>query len=166
MNKKIYISIFAFLFLVCMYTTSTCLEKNKDLKNNLNYCKDIYVNNINDDDIKIQVIDIDIRDEEIDIGEKYNASAIVSMKVENNGEYDVELSNIDIYPYQGDKPTKYFVSTSNEKILGFIGNLKRGESTEIKMGVTLHNTEEKMILEIINIDDSSNEKVKESIKIK
>ncbi|MEF9991152.1 MAG: hypothetical protein RRZ84_01040 [Romboutsia sp.] len=160
MTRKILKIMLTIVLIVCTYTTSLCLEKNDNTFGN----KDTKVNNISD--IEVEVVDIDIRDEEINIGKKYSTSAIVTMNIKNNSAYDVELSNIDIYPYQGDKATKYFVSTSEENITGFIGNLRSKENTQIKMGIALHNNKEPIKLEMLNIEDITNEKVVESINIK
>ena len=148
------------LFIACMCTTSICIDKSEG------YGKDVWINNMSDNDLKIRVIDVSILEEKINIGNVYDASAILTMNVANNGKYDVELSNIDIYPYQGGKPIKYFISTSQENINGFIGNVKSGESKNIKIGLTLHNTKESIKLEMSNIEDITNEKVMKSIKIK
>lgn len=148
------------LFIVCMYTTAMSIDNSEG------YGKDVWINNTSDNDLKIRVIDVNIVEEEINIGDVYDASAILTMNIANNGEYDVELSNIDIYPYQGGKPTKYFVSTSQDNINGFIGNIKSGESKNVKVGVALHNTKESIKLEMSNIEDITNEKVIKSIKIK
>ncbi|WP_042275496.1 hypothetical protein [Faecalimicrobium dakarense] len=158
MNKKFLTCFIAIFISLCSYTKSTCIE-NK-------YTKDIWINNLNTKDIKVNVVDIKIIKESIYIGKKYNASAILTMNVENNSLDDIELSNIDIYPYQANKETKYFVSTSEDNITGFIGNLKPKESKTIKMGVALHNTKDPISLEFSNIEDEKNEKITESINIK
>lgn len=158
MNKKFLTCFIAIFISLCSYTKSTCIE-NK-------YAKDIWINNLNTKDIKVNVVDIKISEEKINIGEVYNASAILTMNVKNNSLDDIELSNIDVYPYQSNKKTKYFVSTSEENITGFIGDLKSKESKTIKMGVTLHNTKDPINLEFSNIEDVKNEKILESINIK
>lgn len=134
-------------------------------KNNI-LNKDILINNVEKDDIKISITDINIVEEKISVGDVYNSSAIISMNVKNNSKYDIELSNIDVYPYQGGKPVKYFVSTGNEDIQGFIGNIKGGEDKDIKMGITLHNTKDPIKLELNNIEDKSKEQIVHSINIK
>jgi hypothetical protein len=143
-----------------MCTTSICIDNNEE------YGKDVWINNMSDNDLKIRVVDVNIVEEKINIGDSYDASAIITMNVANNGLYDVELSNIDIYPYQGGKPIKYFVTTSKDNISGFIGNIKSGDSKNIKIGLALHNTKESIKLEMSNIEDITNEKVMKSIKIK
>lgn len=160
MIKKILISVLTLSIILCTYTSSLCIEKDNK------YSNDIWINNINEDDIKIKVLDVEVVEEEININEKYSSSAILTMKVENNSVYDVELSNINISPYQGDNPIKYFVSTSEDNITGFIGNLRSKDSKTIKMGVTLHDTNDPIKLEISNIEDLYNEKVIESINLK
>lgn len=160
MKKIKLIAVFTLIIIVCTTTNSICLD------NKYNCGNDIWINNMSDNDIKITIENVDLRKEEINVGKKYDASAIITMKVSNNGKYDVELSNIDIYPYQGGKETKYFVSTGNENITGFIGNIKSGGSKIVKMGVTLLNTSDSIKLEMSNIEDIANEKVVKTIKIK
>ena len=159
MKKIKLISMCTILFIVLMCTTSICIDNEE-------YGKDVWINNMSDNDLKIRVVDVNIVEERINIGDSYDASAIITMNVANNGLYDVELSNIDIYPYQGGKPIKYFVTTSKDNISGFIGNIKSGDSKNIKIGVALHNTKESIKLEMSNIEDITNEKVMKSIKIK
>lgn len=158
MNKKILTCLLSTFIVFFSYSKSTCLEKE--------ISKDIWINNFDTKDIKINIVDIDISKEKINIGESYPASAILTMSVENNSLEDIELSNIDVYPYQGSKETKYFVSTSDDNITGFIGHLKPKESMTIKMGVALHSTKEPIKLEFSNIEDVKNEKIIESINIK
>jgi len=160
MKKVKLIGMCTMLFIVLMCTISIGIDNNEG------YGKDVWINNMSDNDLKIRVVDVNIVEEKINIGDSYNASAIITMNVANNGLYDVELSNIDIYPYQGGKPIKYFVTTSKDNISGFIGNIKSGDSKNIKIGVALHNTKESIKLEMSNIEDITNEKVMKSIKIK
>ena len=160
MRKIKLMMIITSLFILCTTTVSICID-NRDY-----YRKHVWINNTSGDDLKISVENIDIIEETIKVGDTYDASAIITMKVANNGQYDIELSNIDIYPYQGGKETKYFVSTAKDNITGFIGNIKSGESKEVKIGVALHNTNESIKLEMSNIEDKTNEKVVTSIKIK
>ena len=91
---------------------------------------------------------------------------MITMNVENNSKNNIELSNIDVYPYQNNEPIKYFVSTSSENIKGFIGNLSPKESKIIKMGITLNNTNDPIKLEFSNIEDITNSKTIEIINIK
>ena len=160
MKKVKLIGMCTMLFIVLMCTTSIGIDDNEG------YGKDVWINNMSDNDLKIRVLDVNIVEEKINIGDSYDASAIITMNVANNGLYDVELSNIDIYPYQGGKPIKYFVTTSKDNISGFIGNIKSGDSKNIKIGVALHNTKESIKLEMSNIEDITNEKVIKSIEIK
>jgi len=147
MNTKFLKSIVTIFFLLCSSTNSICLER-EDLTEDK-----IFINNINNKVININVIDIAINNKSIELDEVYNASAIITMYVKNNGLNDIELANLDVYPYQGRLATKYFVSTYKDEINGFIGNLKSGESKILKMGVTLHNTKEPVILEFSNVED-------------
>ncbi len=128
--------------------------------------EDIWTSNINDKAINIKVTDIDINNTSIELDEVYNASAIITVDVKNNGLNDIELANLDVYPYQGSLATKYFVSTYKDEISGFIGNLKSGESKTLKMGVTLHNTKEPIRLEFSDIEDIKNNTIVKTIDIK
>lgn len=160
MKTKFLKSIVTMFFLLCSSTVSICLGK-EHITN-----VDIWTRNINDKAINIKVTDININNASIELDEVYNASAIITMDVKNNGLNDIELANLDVYPYQGRLSTKYFVSTYKNEISGFIGNLKSGESKTLKMGVTLHNTKEPIILKIYDIEDVRNNTVVKTIDIK
>ena len=151
MNTKFFTSIVTIFFLLCLSTASICLEKEYITE------EDIWTSNINDKAINNTSIELD---------EVYNASAIITVDVKNNGLNDIELANLDVYPYQGSLATKYFVSTYKDEISGFIGNLKSGESKTLKMGVTLHNTKEPIRLEFSDIEDIRNNTIVKTIDIK
>ena len=157
MKVKLLKSILIILFLICSSNVSICLEKEYITEDK------IWINNINKDVINIEVTDISVNDESIYLDEVYNASAILTMNVKNNGLDDIELANLDIYPYQGNLEIKYFVSTYKNDINGFIGNLKSGESKDLKIGVTLHNTKDPVILKFHNIEDIRNNCIEECI---
>ena len=157
MKVKLLKSILIILFLICSSNVSICLEKEYITEDK------IWINNINKDVINIEVIDVSVNEESISLDEVYNASAILTMNVKNNGLDDVELANLDIYPYQGNLEIKYFVSTYKNDINGFIGNLKSGESKDLKIGVTLHNTKDPVILKFHNIEDIRNNCIEECI---
>jgi len=160
MNTKFLKSIVTIFFLLCSYTNSISLENEYITKDN------ILIDNINDNIININVTDICIDNKAIELDQIYNASVIITMNVKNNGIDDIELSNLDIYPYQGNLSTKYFVSTYKDEITGFIGNLKSGESKILKMGVTLHNTKDPIRLEFDHIDDIKSNNIIKTIHIK
>lgn len=151
MKTKFFKSIVTIFFLLCLSTASICLEKEYITE------EDIWTSNINDKAINNTSIELD---------EVYNASAIITVDVKNNGLNDIELANLDVYPYQGSLATKYFVSTYRDEISGFIGNLKSGESKTLKMGVTLHNTKEPIRLEFSDIEDIRNNTIVKTIDIK
>ena len=157
MKVKLLKSILIILFLICSSNVSICLEKEYITEDK------IWINNINKDVINIEVTDVSVNEESISLDEVYNASAILTMNVKNNGLDDVELANLDIYPYQGNLEIKYFVSTYKNDINGFIGNLKSGESKDLKIGVTLHNTKDPVILKFHNIEDITNNCIEECI---
>ena len=159
--KKIFTkNIIFILFLICSTNISICLEKEYITK------EKIYINNINSEAINIEPIDISIDTSSIILDEVYNASAIITVNVKNNSLEDIELANLDVYPYQDNLPIKYFVSTYKNDINGFIGNLKSGESKTLKMGVTLHNTNEPIRLEFNHIDDIKSNSIVKTINIK
>lgn len=167
MLKKYIISIVTIWMVITTGTYSNCISNQKTtIKNNNNLSKDIWINNLNNKDIKIKVTNIKIEEEKINVGELYNAFAIVTMDITNYGQNNVELANLNVYPYQGEKPTKYFVTTAENNINGFLGNLNTNESKTIKMGVTLHNIKDPIKLEFSNIEDFKNENVVKTIKIK
>lgn len=151
MKTKFFKSIVTIFFLLCSSTASICLGKEYITE------EDIWTSNINDKAINNTSIELD---------EVYNASAIITVDVKNNGLNDIELANLDVYPYQGSLATKYFVSTYKDEISGFIGNLKSGESKTLKMGVTLHNTKEPIRLEFSDIEDIRNTTIVKTIDIK
>ena len=157
MKVKLLKSILIILFLICSSNVSICLEKEYITEDK------IWINNINKDVINIEVIDVSVNEESISLDEVYNASAILTMNVKNNGLDDVELANLDIYPYQGNLEIKYFVSTYKNDINGFIGNLKSGESKDLKIGVTLHNTKDPVILKFHNIEEIRNNCIEECV---
>ena len=122
MKTKFFKSIVTIFFLLCLSTASICLEKEYITE------EDIWTSNINDKAINIKVTDIAINNTSIELDEVYNASAIITVDVKNNGLNDIELANLDVYPYQGSLATKYFVSTYKDEISGFLEKLKSGES--------------------------------------
>ncbi len=160
MKTKFLKSIATLFFLICSSTVSICLEKESITK------EKVWIGNINDKALNIKVTDIAINNASIELDEVYNASAIITMNVKNNGLNNVELANLDVYPSQGTLATKYFVSTYKDEINGFIGNLRSGESKILKMGVTLHNTKEPIILEFSDIEDIRNNTIVKTINIK
>lgn len=160
MKIRFFKSIATIFLLIFSSTVSICLEKN--------YIDDeqILINNTNNKDINIKVKEISINDSSIELDEVYNASAIITVDVKNNGVNDIELANLDVYPYQGDLSTKYFVSTYKDEVHGLIGNLKSGESKTLKMGVALHNIKEPIRLEFSDIEDTKNNTIVQTINIK
>lgn len=160
MYRRTILIIFAIFIAFGLTNTSNCIDENK-LYNN-----DIWLNNLSNKDIKIKVLNVNVEEEDIRVGQLYSASAIIEMNVQNYGQDIVELANLDVYPYQGKNETKYFVSTSKENINGFIGDLRSGESKNIKIGITLHNTKEPINLIFSNIEDTESEKVVKTINIK
>ncbi|MGL6104840.1 hypothetical protein [Romboutsia sp.] len=160
MYKKIILGILTMFIVLSSGITSNCINNPKTYKN------DIWINNLSNKDVKIKITKIKVSEEKIDVGEVYGAYAIITMDVKNYGQDNIELANLNVYPYQGDKPTKYFVSTSKDNIEGFIGSLRNNERKTVKMGVTLYNTKEPIKLVFTNVEDVNNEKVTKTINIK
>ena len=147
MYKKIFISLLIIFSTINMSNISTSMNESNNNE------KDIIINNINNEDIDVELVDVHKFEDSIDIGEKYSYYAILTMKVKNKGEYDIELANIDIYPYQGDKSTKYFVKTSNDNIKGFIGTSNSSENIDIKIGIALYNKDENIKINLVTSED-------------
>ncbi|MBC5995580.1 hypothetical protein EAI30_04025 [Romboutsia ilealis] len=147
MYKKVFISLLIILSIISISNISTSMNESHNSE------KDVIINNINNKDIDVRLVDINKFVDSIDIGEKYSYYAILTMRVENKGKNYIELANIDIYPYQGDKSTKYFVNTSNDNINGFIGTLNSGENIYIKIGVALYNNDESIKINLVTSED-------------
>lgn len=160
MKTKFLKCISTVFFLLCSSTVAICLEKESITE------EQIWIRNMDNKALHIKVTDIAVNNASIELDEVYNASAIITMNVKNNGLNDIELANLDVYPYQGTLATKYFVSTYKDDISGFIGNLKSGESKTLKMGVTLHNTKDPITLEFSDIEDIRNNVIVKTINIK
>ena len=160
MDRKIFFSLFTVLILFFSTNISVGIQREKNIS------KNIWINDIQEKNIKVNILNIEVNNEDINIGEEFNAFAIITMNVENKGDYDIELSNIDVYPYQNKKNTKYFVSTCNDNITGFLGNLKSKESKIIKIGVALYDRKNPVTLEFLNVEDKANKKTIETISIK
>ncbi|WP_289294316.1 hypothetical protein [Romboutsia ilealis] len=160
MKTKFLKSIATVFFLLCSSTVAICLEKESITE------EQIWISNMDNKALHIKVTDIAVNNASIELDEVYNASAIITMNVKNKGLNDIELANLDVYPYQGTLATKYFVSTYKDDINGFIGNLKSGESKTLKMGVTLHNTKDPITLEFSDIEDIGNNAIVKTINIK
>ena len=84
MKTKFFKSIVTIFFLLCLSTASICLEKEYITE------EDIWTSNINDKAINIKVTDIAINNTSIELDEVYNASAIITVDVKNNGLNDIE----------------------------------------------------------------------------
>lgn len=131
------------------------------LNNNIIYSKN---NSSEEQDIKIEVKDVEIINSTINLDKMYETYAIITMDISNISLDCIELSNINYNAYQGDKKLQTFIQTKN-KYLGFIGELKSGESKEIKVGVTLEekNTPLKLVFE--NWDNIKRGKITKVINI-
>lgn len=151
--KKIVILMISIAFIFIPYECEGQEKKYKD-------------NDLKNNEINVNITDVTIIEDEINIDKKYNASAIIDVKVANNTPFNIELSNINIEPYQGGKPTKYFVKTSTEEIYGFVGNLESGSTAELKIAIALHNTDDNIQLQMHNIEESLNNKLVHNINIK
>lgn len=137
---------------------SYCLTKNANVKTS------IYVNNVNDKDIKIEITNIETIKNTINLDEIHEAYSIITMNITNIGLDYVELSNINYDIYQGHEKLQTFVESQN-KYLGFVGTLKSGESKEIKIGVVLKEKNAPLKLIFENLSDIKQEKTIKIINI-
>lgn len=104
-----------------------------------------------------------------DININYNDTLDIKVKkvdLKNKDVVDVELSNIDVYPYQNHKSTECFVITQQGEVTGKIGNLQRGDKKDIKIGVALENLKSPLRLEFKNIDEFQQYQVTKNINLK
>ncbi|SCH38997.1 hypothetical protein [Romboutsia sp. 1001713B170207_170306_H8] len=142
--------------LLIIFTTislsNVSISMNED-NNKITEYNNVFINNLNNENIEVMVKDVSMFKERIDIGDIYDFYAIVTMSVENKGLYDIELCTIDIYPYQGNRETKYFVKTSDDDVKGFIGTVNKGEIKDIKVGVALYNKSENIKLNLVTTDE-------------
>ncbi|MCC3869899.1 hypothetical protein [Terrisporobacter mayombei] len=158
MKKELIIYIFMLIVVFTFNNVSYSINKNNQFQNSL------YVNNINDKDIKIEIANVETINSAISLEEIYESYSIITMDITNNGLDNVELSNIDYFVYQDNKKLQTFIQSQN-KYLGFVGTLSSGEQKEIKIGVVLEkkNTPLKLVFE--NLSDSKKEKIIKVINI-
>lgn len=116
-------------------------------------------------DLNIKLKDISLKENCFSLGEIYGGAAILTLEVENNDIAELELSNIDVYPYQNDVLTKCFVTTAKGDINGMVGYLKSGEKKDIKIGVALNDLENPLDLEFISADENQTYKITEHVKL-
>jgi hypothetical protein len=158
-SKRIFI-IFSILNIFVTFNESvSALERNRNI-----IYDDISINY--SETLNIRVKDVDIKGEKVYIGEDYEGVAIVTLEVENNDVVDVELSNIDVNPYQNQKATECFVTTQQAEIIGMIGNLPSGAKKNIKIGVALESLKSPIALEFENIDEYQQYKLTKYINLK
>lgn len=116
-------------------------------------------------DLNIKLKDIRLKENSLSLGDSYKGIAIVTLEVENNHIRELELSNIDIYPYQNEILTKCFVTTAKDDIKGMVGYLKSGEKTDIKIGIALNDLENPLELEFISADENQQYRIIEHVKL-
>ena len=160
MCKKAFISALTIFFIISLSNISismnfdTIFSENKFI--NMNRYEDkIFINNISNKNIDVNVKDMSILKGKINIGQIYDYYAILTINIVNNGLNDIELCDIDIYPYQGSKSTKYFVKTSDDNIKGFIGTIRPRENKDIKIGIALYNQNDNIKLNLITKNENS-----------
>lgn len=158
MKKKIIICLTVLFTLFNINDTSYSFNRNNNLKNSL------YLNNINDKDIKIEVNNIETINSAINLDEIYDTYSIIIMNITNTGLDYVELSNINYSIYQGNKKLNTFIDSKN-KYLGFVGTLESGECKEIKIGVILEEKDTQLKLVFENLSDAKKEKIIKVINI-
>ncbi len=148
--------------LISTIITSKDIQAIKSVKDNTNNHVHTYDCSCN---ISIKVKDIRLKKGYLSLGEIYNGVAIVTLEVKNNDIVDLELSNIDIYPYQNDTLTKCFVTTAEGDINGMVGYLKSGEKSDVKIGVALSDLENPLELEFISADENQGYRISECINL-
>jgi len=158
MKKELIIYISMLLVVFTFNNASYSINKNNHFQNLL------YVNNINDKDIKIEIINVETINSAISLDQVYESYSIITMDITNTGLDNEELSNINYFAYQDNKKLQTFIQSQN-KYLGFVGTLASGEQKEIKIGVVLEkkNTPLKLVFE--NLSDSKKEKIIKVINI-
>lgn len=107
-----------------------------------------------------------MKNKKVKLDKNYEEMAIITLEVKNKDVVDVELSNIDVYPYQNHKSTVCFVITQQGEVTGKIGNLQRGDKKDIKIGVALENLKSPLRLEFKNIDEFQQYQVTKNINLK
>ena len=130
MNKKIIINIIILCVYLGLNNTPHTYNKNNNFKNF------IYVNNINEKDMKIEITNIETINSAINLDEIYEAYSIITLDVVNTGLDHIELSSIDYSFYQNNKKLQTFIQSENE-CLGFVGIVESGECKKIKIGILL-----------------------------
>ena len=83
MKTKFLKSIATVLLFACSFTVSICLDKEYITD------KKVWISNINNKTLNIKVTDIAINNTSIELDEVYNASAIITVDVKNNGLNDI-----------------------------------------------------------------------------
>lgn len=124
----------------------------------------IYVNNINDKDIKIEITNVETINSAISLDEVYESYSIITMGITNTGLDDVELSNINYSVYQDNKKLQTFIQSQN-KYLGFVGTLGSGEQKKVTVGVVLEKKNKPLKMFFENLSDSSKQKIIKVINI-
>lgn len=135
--------------ILCAFFSLSNISYSYNKHNNLK--KIIYVNNINEEDIKIQIINVETINSAINLDEIYEGYSIITLNVVNTGLDCIELSNIDYSFYQNNKKLETFIESEN-KFLGFVGTLESGEQKEVKIGLVLaeKNTPIKLFFKNLN----------------
>ena len=148
------------IFLILSILSLYIISKNNviALENNRNI--------IYNDTLDIKVKKVDLKNKKVKLDKNYEGMAIITLEVKNKDVVDVELSNIDVYPYQNHKSTECFVITQQGEVTGMIGNLQRGDKKDIKIGVALESLKSPLRLEFKNIDEFQQYQVIENINLK
>lgn len=152
MKKELIIYILMILVVFAFNNASYSINKNNHFQNSL------YVNNVNDKNIKIEIKNVETVNSVICLDEVYESYSIITMDITNTGLDNVELSNINYFVYQDNKKLQTFIQSKN-KYLGFIGTLASGEHKEIKIGVVLEKKNTPLKLVFDNLSDSKKEKI-------
>ncbi|WP_343347899.1 DUF4352 domain-containing protein [Terrisporobacter petrolearius] len=158
MKKELIIYILMLIVVFTFNNVSYSINKNNPFQSS------IYVNNINDKDIKIEITNVETINSAISLDEVYESYSIITMGITNTGLDDVELSNINYSVYQDNKKVQTFIQSQN-KYLGFVGTLGSGEQKKVTIGVVLEKKNKPLKLVFENLSDSSKQKIIKVINI-
>ncbi|HBI91405.1 MAG TPA: hypothetical protein DDY58_02610 [Terrisporobacter glycolicus] len=158
MKKELIIYILMLIGVFTFNNVSYSINKNNPFQSS------IYVNNINDKDIKIEITNVETINSAISLDEVYESYSIITMGITNTGLDDVELSNINYSVYQDNKKLQTFIQSQN-KYLGFVGTLGSGEQKKVTVGVVLEKKNKPLKMFFENLSDSSKQKIIKVINI-
>ena len=154
--KKIWI--FTVMIFVLITLNTICFSMDKSNINN----ESLWLNNINDKDIKIEIESVDIINKNVFLDKQYDNYVIITMNVKNMGLDEVELSNINYSIYQQNKILKTFIQ-SKKNYLGFVGTLSSGDKKNITICAVIDDKKSPIYAEFENLSDPLKEKITKKI---